>query len=73
MTVAHMNRVQSVGYGLKEGYAAFIRSYQEGAARRRAYRQTVWELQTLSDNDLSDLGIARCDIHRVALESVNGK
>lgn len=33
------------------------------------YRETVRELAQLSDRELSDLGIARFDISRVARES----
>ena len=36
---------------------------------RNAYHNTVWELSSLSDRDLKDLGISRSDIHRVAAES----
>ena len=39
--------------------------------RRKSYRNTVFELSQLSDRDLSDLGIARCDIRRLARESVD--
>ncbi|MEP1206801.1 MAG: DUF1127 domain-containing protein [Rhizobiaceae bacterium] len=37
--------------------------------RRKAYHNTVFELSQCSDRDLSDLGIARCDIRRLARES----
>lgn len=36
----------------------------------RKYRQTVTELGRMSNRELSDLGIARSDIHRVARASV---
>lgn len=34
-----------------------------------SYQNTVWELSSLTDRDLKDLGISRSDIHRVAAES----
>lgn len=40
--------------------------------RWRLYRLTVTELATLSDRELSDLGISRSDIHAVARETVFG-
>lgn len=36
----------------------------------RTYRQTVTELQRMTDRQLSDLGIGRCDINRVARDAV---
>ncbi|MBO3760080.1 DUF1127 domain-containing protein [Ciceribacter sp. L1K23] len=38
----------------------------------RKYRQTVSELGRMSDRELSDLGIGRSDIHRVAREAIAG-
>jgi len=34
--------------------------------RRATIHRTTTELSRLSDRELSDLGITRCDIHRVA-------
>ena len=36
--------------------------------RWKVYSRTVTELQSLSNRELADLGIARCDIPRVARE-----
>ena len=45
-------------------------SYLLSAWRRvKLYRQTVAELSVLSDRDLHDLGISRCDIRHVAHEA----
>lgn len=38
----------------------------------RKYCQTVNELGRMSDRELSDLGIGRSDIHRIAREAVQG-
>ena len=38
-------------------------------ARRSIYRQTVNELNALSDRDLMDLGIGRIDIKRIATQA----
>ncbi|MGG7517485.1 DUF1127 domain-containing protein [Allorhizobium undicola] len=39
----------------------------------RKFRQTVTELDRMSDRELSDLGIGRQDIRRVARHAVNGR
>ncbi|NNF24845.1 MAG: DUF1127 domain-containing protein [Rhodobacteraceae bacterium] len=41
-------------------------------ALQRRYRQTLDELSNLRPHELSDLGIAHGDIHRVAWQSANG-
>ena len=38
--------------------------------RQSRIRRTVRELSALTDKDLSDFGLSRCDIHRVATEAV---
>ena len=37
------------------------------------YKEAVRELQRLSDRDLADIGIMRCDIHEVAFEASYGR
>ena len=39
---------------------------------RRRYRQTVRELQGLSDRELSDIGVARWQIHAIARQAAKG-
>ena len=41
-------------------------------ARRKLFRQTLEELNSLNDRELGDLAIARHDIARVAREAVWG-
>jgi uncharacterized protein YjiS (DUF1127 family) len=36
----------------------------------RRYREVVRELSQMTDNELSDIGISRCDIENVARQSV---
>ena len=45
---------------------------QDALARRKVYRATYYELSMLTDRDLSDLGIPRSDIRRLALEAAYG-
>lgn len=50
--------------------ARFVRSVASALARRTAYRRTRDELLGLSDRQLSDIGLSRGDIHRVAMTGV---
>jgi uncharacterized protein YjiS (DUF1127 family) len=65
------------GYDLPESNDAFggFRSVFQGlanwAAGRRAYHQTVSELNGLTDRELADIGIVRCDIQAVARDAAN--
>jgi uncharacterized protein YjiS (DUF1127 family) len=44
-------------------------SLKERLARHRRYNRTIKELLFLSDRELSDLGIHRADIRRIAREA----
>lgn len=50
-----------------------LQAFRESRAKAAIYRTSVRELQNLSDRELSDLGIARCDIARIARDSVYPK
>lgn len=50
-----------------------IRQTKADLARRKVYRDTVFELSSLSDRDLNDLGIARSNIKTLALEAAYGR
>ena len=50
-------------------YVSILRASEITAAARRAkYRETFSELSASSDRDLNDIGIARSDIRRLAME-----
>lgn len=51
---------------------AAIQRMQENRARRVIYRQTVRELNALTNRDLADLGISRSMITRLAHEAAWG-
>ena len=42
-------------------------------ARKKIYRQTYKELNSLTNHQLSDLGLSRGSIEQIALESAYGK
>lgn len=55
---------------------AFLRNMMDRFVARRArnkiFRETLSELRSLSDRDLSDLGLSRSNIRSVAWEAANG-
>jgi uncharacterized protein YjiS (DUF1127 family) len=58
------------GFG---GAAGLVARARKALADHRLYRQTVAELEALSDRDLSDLNVARFAINDVARASVYGR
>lgn len=50
-----------------------IRDIKQWYQRRRAYKETYRELNSLTNYELKDLGIDRSMITRVALEAAYGK
>jgi uncharacterized protein YjiS (DUF1127 family) len=69
--MAYMNIAQVAEGGLRDRISALVKTYHTAAARRAIYRQTVRELDALSDRELADLGIARSMITRIALDAAN--
>jgi uncharacterized protein YjiS (DUF1127 family) len=51
------------------GLRGFIAGIKTGMARHAVYRKTYKELADLTDRDLSDIGISRADISRIATEA----
>ena len=45
----------------------------DASARRKVYRTTLAELDSLSNRDLADLGLSRSMLKSVALEAAYGK
>jgi len=63
------NSIGGVGTGLMTRLNALIAEYRGKAARRKIYRETVQELESLSTRDLSDLGLNRSEIRRIAYQA----
>ena len=57
----------------ESGFSNLLASIREGLARRKVYRQTLAELRSLSERELSDLGMHRSMLTRIALEAAYGK
>lgn len=47
-------------------FKKMLKRLQEAQMRRVSY----WQLQNLSDNNLKDIGINRCDIRRITYEEL---
>lgn len=58
--------------GLRGRLLAAIQRVQENRARHAIYRQTIAELNALTERDLADLGISRSMITRIAHEAAWG-
>lgn len=56
---------------LGDRFAAFRAQLAERRMRSRIYRETMFELNQLSDRDLTDLGIARADLRKIAMDAAN--
>ncbi len=50
-----------------------VEAVRNAVARRKLYLRTLEELRSLSDRDLSDLGMSRSMITEVAREAAYGK
>ncbi|EBA12787.1 DUF1127 domain-containing protein [Roseobacter sp. CCS2] len=61
------------GTSLSMRFAAFRAQLADNAAKRKTYRTTLSELETLSTRDLADLGISRSMIKAIAHEAAYGK
>ncbi|MFN3662681.1 MAG: DUF1127 domain-containing protein [Yoonia sp.] len=56
-----------------ERLSGFRVTLADKLAKRNVYMTTLRELSSLSDRDLSDLGLSRTDIKAIALEAAYGK
>lgn len=71
--MAYVNSSRAASYGIADRAAAIVKTIRVGLERRRVFKQTVRELQALSNRELADLGIHRTMITRVANEAAYGK
>ncbi|WP_170342958.1 DUF1127 domain-containing protein [Ruegeria arenilitoris] len=66
--MAHTVTLTHGGFNLTARIANLIERVKENRARASEYTRTYTELQRLSDRELNDIGIRRCDIADVARE-----
>ncbi|WP_198731810.1 DUF1127 domain-containing protein [Paracoccus tegillarcae] len=70
--IEHIHGGAHAAHGIRAKLSAMIAGMQENRARNAVYRQTIRELNSLTERDLSDLGIHRSMIRRIALEAAYG-
>lgn len=73
MTVIANTQSTAATTGLRGRLLRAMQRVQENRARRAVYRQTMRELNALTDRDLNDLGISRSMINRLSHEAAYGK
>ena len=56
-----------------QGLAGLRARVLDAVAKRRVYRTTLTELSSLTNRELSDLGISRSMIKGIAIEAAYGK
>ncbi len=61
------------GFSLGQRFAAFRADMAENAAKRKIYKTTLAELNSLTNRDLLDLGISRGEIPVIAHEAAYGQ
>ena len=61
------------GTTLAARFAEFRAQLAENAAKRKTFRTTLSELESLTNRDLADLGISRSMIKGIAYEAAYGK
>ena len=67
--MAYMNSTRSAQVTFFDRFAALMVGAKGLITRRRVFNQTLFELNQLSDRDLSDLGLSRANIADVAREA----
>ncbi|GAA3854416.1 DUF1127 domain-containing protein [Celeribacter arenosi] len=70
MAYANDIRTATPAYAARSN--GFFATLAERFARYRVYRETVNELEALSDRDLADLGLSRATVKAVAYEAAYG-
>ena len=57
---------------IRARFTALRTALVEAAEKRRVYRDTLHELENLSQRELEDMGIAPASIRKIAYEAVYG-
>lgn len=71
--MALVQNISTIDSGIGGRVSALFASASDAWQRRRVYRQTLRELNSLTSRELNDLGLNRSLITRVALEAAYGK
>lgn len=67
--MAFITETRTATVSLADRFAAFKTEVAAAYAQRKLYRETLHELNSLSNRDLADLGLHRSMIKSIALEA----
>ena len=71
--MAYIKSSRAASFSLADRISGFVALTKANFARRAVFNQTVRELNSLTDRELADLGIARADIFAISREAAYGK
>jgi uncharacterized protein YjiS (DUF1127 family) len=71
--MAYTTDIRTTSTGVFGRINEFRRGFAERAGRYATYRQTMSELNVLTDRELADLGISRLQIGDIARSAAYGK
>lgn len=71
--MAYVNTTRVARKGFLDRLLAMKATMAANLRQRRLYEETVRQLDSLTDRELSDLGISRLSIRDIALEAAYGK
>lgn len=71
--MAYATFVRTSRFSVSEYASHLLASMKEAHARRAVYNRTFGELNTMTERDLADIGIARDQIEDIAREAAYGK
>lgn len=71
--MAYVNTTRVAHGGFADRIQGMVETFRTALARRAIYRQTLRELNALTQRELADLGIHRSMITRLAREAAYGK
>jgi uncharacterized protein YjiS (DUF1127 family) len=67
--MAFVTSTRATPVSFADRFATLVSGVKDLMARRRVFNQTLYELNQLSDRDLSDLGLSRANVADVAREA----
>lgn len=71
--MAFVNEIRHIEVGFWAKFRELRANFADRVARRRVFRTTVTELNSLSSRELNDLGINPSQIRSIAFEAAYGK
>jgi uncharacterized protein YjiS (DUF1127 family) len=69
--MTHLSTSRSLCFGLADRFLRARERVEQDRARRAEYRRTYHVLSSMSDRDLSDIGISRLQVRDVARDAAH--